>query len=975
MGSVTYRYAAAQTPRLIIDSKGHTGLVNKLIFMDMGRKLISVANDKTIRLWNVSSGILLKTLYVNQFEGYSGRIYAAAITPDEKTLAVAGFFGKNDTDSLGIGSIMLLSLERPEELKILKGHTNVVTDLIITSDGRLVSASADKTIKIWSLKESQPKLLSTFAKHKASVSRISYSPKANRLASADTKGNVLIWSLETGSIITDKIGKFHEGGITSLTFSGQDNFLFTGGADGKLIRWTSAGQFMETHDTGNSPINAMLPLSENNELLYLSSLGTILDISTGNTRLEFKGHNNSVSAVAIAPFTKFGDKAGRYVATAGGDEKEILIWNTEDGTIVRKLAGQGHGIFRVGAMANSIAYGQSNPTSILEDAPLEKIFNLSDFTSKVITKQDKVKQEDREYGGSKIYKESAQQLNYGVGSLVIDPVRDGEIRSYTFLNDHNTIAIGATFAIPIFSRTGEMNARLIGHNGEVWSVAPFSDDLLLSSSSDQTIRIWNYKTRELLLTYFPANDREWVIWSPSGFYHASAGGEKYIGWLVNKKENQLAEFHEVSEFREKFHQANFIKAILQEKSLKAAAEKLKVKLPSEEEIVKLLPPTITWIEPSTFVQTTTNLQFTVKAHIESNNPIKNVKLLVNGRPLAKLEDMTVEKIGTSIKLSYTLDLSKISFQSRGLEVVAASEVENGKKEITVQLFAENEVSTILTEPRIINYQSQEKRVTPSPTVTTSTQAVASNVELPNLYLVSIGISNFKNTTYNLNYADDDAEAIATVFKDQKDKLFNMVYNFSLLNENATRAKILTTFDKVKKIATPKDVVVVFIATHGINHENQFYIVPHDGDGTNPKISCVDWRDFSDLIGNLPSQVLLLVDACHSGQLGTNMGQARSDNTEAVREIASSEYGVVIMAAATGSEFSLEHADWAHGAFTLALIEGLEKRKADIRVDGTIYLRELDFYVSERVKELTNDAQHPTTQKPSTISAMPIVKYN
>jgi uncharacterized caspase-like protein len=104
-----------------------------------------------------------------------------------------------------------------------------------------------------------------------------------------------------------------------------------------------------------------------------------------------------------------------------------------------------------------------------------------------------------------------------------------------------------------------------------------------------------------------------------------------------------------------------------------------------------------------------------------------------------------------------------------------------------------------------------------------------------------------------------------------------------------------------------------------------------------------------------------------------MGQG-SDNTEAVREIASGEYGVVIMAAATGAEYSLEHADWAHGAFTLSLIEGLEKRKADIRPDGIIYLRELDFYVAERVKDLTNDQQHPTTQKPSSISLMPVVKY-
>ena len=105
-----------------------------------------------------------------------------------------------------------------------------------------------------------------------------------------------------------------------------------------------------------------------------------------------------------------------------------------------------------------------------------------------------------------------------------------------------------------------------------------------------------------------------------------------------------------------------------------------------------------------------------------------------------------------------------------------------------------------------------------------------------------------------------------------------------------------------------------------------------------------------------------------------MGQVSSDNTEAVRELSSAEYGVVIMAASTGAEYSLEHADWQHGAFTLSIVEGLQQHKADIRADGTIYLRELDFYVAERVKDLTENRQHPTTQKPSSISAMPVVKY-
>jgi uncharacterized caspase-like protein len=90
-------------------------------------------------------------------------------------------------------------------------------------------------------------------------------------------------------------------------------------------------------------------------------------------------------------------------------------------------------------------------------------------------------------------------------------------------------------------------------------------------------------------------------------------------------------------------------------------------------------------------------------------------------------------------------------------------------------------------------------------------------------------------------------------------------------------------------------------------------------------------------------------------------------------MSSEENGVVILAASTGGEVSLEHPDWGHGAFTKALLEGLEQGQADYSKDGMIHLRELDLYVAERVAALTDNKQHPTTQKPSTISRFPIAR--
>ena len=72
----------------------------------------------------------------------------------------------------------------------------------------------------------------------------------------------------------------------------------------------------------------------------------------------------------------------------------------------------------------------------------------------------------------------------------------------------------------------------------------------------------------------------------------------------------------------------------------------------------------------------------------------------------------------------------------------------------------------------------------------------------------------------------------------------------------------------------------------------------------------------------------------------------------------------------GREESQEKDEWGHGAFTKALLEGLDGQ-ADCNKDGAVYLTELDAYVTDRVKVLTKGQQHPTTHKPSTVRSFPL----
>lgn len=155
------------------------------------------------------------------------------------------------------------------------------------------------------------------------------------------------------------------------------------------------------------------------------------------------------------------------------------------------------------------------------------------------------------------------------------------------------------------------------------------------------------------------------------------------------------------------------------------------------------------------------------------------------------------------------------------------------------------------------------------------------------------------------------------------------------------------------------------------NENTFYYIPHDYDASvDYSVSCVKWSSFRDTLSSLPCKVMFFVDTCHSGASYGKRGV--DDMTSAIKELISSDAGVVVMAAATSKERSLEKDEWGHGAFTKAVIEGLSG-KADYTKDGIIEQTELELYVSKRVKELTDGNQHPTTAKPKTIESFPLVK--
>ena len=150
----------------------------------------------------------------------------------------------------------------------------------------------------------------------------------------------------------------------------------------------------------------------------------------------------------------------------------------------------------------------------------------------------------------------------------------------------------------------------------------------------------------------------------------------------------------------------------------------------------------------------------------------------------------------------------------------------------------------------------------------------------------------------------------------------------------------------------------------MTEQGECYFLPYDVDRADVFATAIPKSDISRVFNQPAGTVIVFLDTCHAGGIQTARKKGPEvDINGLVNELVKAGQGVVVFASSTENQVSLELDEHRHGAFALALLEGLDGR-AD-RDDRVISTNELDLYVSNRVKELTKGEQHPATAKPDT----------
>ncbi|KAF7970726.1 hypothetical protein HWV62_23176 [Athelia sp. TMB] len=438
----------------------------------------------------------------------------------------------------GVLQLLSGSLDNwPATLKTIEGHTNAVTSVSYSPDGRhVVSVSWDESMYIWDA-ETGEIAAGPFTGHSSWVTSVSYSPDGKHIASGSIDKTIRISDALTGEAVA---GPFegHTKPVNSVAWSPDGKYVVSGSNDNTCRIWkfeaggAAVGRVLEGH---SNTVNSVV-YSPNGKYIASGSSDRIIRVWDAETYkivgVPFEGHTKGVNSVAFSP-------DGRHIVSGSWD-KTIRVWDITGQLVAGPFEGHRGGITSVAYSKDGrfIATGSRDKTVRVLDSHAGAMVagpfkGHSDSVLSVAFSPD----------GRYIVSGAADNTvrvwdaeSIGIAARAVEEGRGGGVLAVACSPDGRHIASGSLDGrIRIWNHeTGELVlGPLEGHSDRVRSIAYSPDGKhIVSGSYDTTIRIWSGETGAIVAGPFEGHSHlvMAVAWSPDGKYIVSGSHKTIRVW-------------------------------------------------------------------------------------------------------------------------------------------------------------------------------------------------------------------------------------------------------------------------------------------------------------------------------------------------------------------------------------------------------------------------------------------------------------
>lgn len=456
-----------------------------------------------------------------------------------------------------------------------------------------------------------------------------------------------------------------------------------------------------------------------------------------------------------------------------------------------------------------------------------------------------------------------------------------------------------------------------GHKGAVRFLAfGGKAQRLISSGDDGAMRLWDTTSGERLAEVITTASG-WAVIDRQGRFDGSEQGMNDVGWHARDQEIPL------DSLADQFFEPGLLARYLDEKL------SFGTKVPANITDGIALPPKVEIDLPD--ASRAAGKPFTVLVVVtDRGGGIDQVRLYHNGKlvqPGSLLQQREVEAKGQRIRA--------VAFQIKPVPGI------NTFRGVATGLWGIEGESDRLTE------------------------AFTGDRPLPKLHVVAVGINKYSDPKLTLGYSVPDAKAIVEQLQRAVKGVFSAVDVHALYDGDATRANVIGALKGLSGV-DENDVVVVYLAGHGIVVGDDWIFLPHEAklqkSFEDYRKGAITAREIQDaLVAAQAQRVLVMIDSCQSGATVETFERQQNFERRYIRNF-SRVAGVTVIAASRRDQEAIELPSLGHGLFTYIVLKGLDGEADDAPRDGNVTAHEIVQYADLQIpgmsKRYLNEPQVP-----------------